>query len=247
MRRLLVLMLALVGLSGCATLDCALYDTSKAIAPTHPVYGTPVLNVIPEDQEVAQAQQRWAQLTGEAHRQGIAVDPPGERLDRIRAVFTRLVAVSHRQHLPWEVHLAAVPDANAFTPGGGMVIVYDGLFGSLVPERDDEALGAVLAHEIAHVALLHPPVRLTWVGLGSLAVKDGRSACDPLPRGGDARTRPQVAGITGMLEVDRPRPAVGRWRGPEERAMKNTRVLVTGAAGKTGWRLKPWGATEESA
>lgn len=41
----------------------------------------------------------------------------------------------------------------------------------------------------------------------------GGPAGDPLPRGGDARSRPQVAGIPGMLEIDRPPATVGRWRG----------------------------------
>ena len=52
------------------------------------------------------------------------------------------------------------------TPGGGMVFVFEGIFtdypggqGFLHP-RDDE-LGAVLAHEIAHVTLMHMAERET--------------------------------------------------------------------------------------
>jgi hypothetical protein len=55
MRRTLLLGIALWWLPGCVTLYQALYDTSKAVAPPHPVYGTPVFNVVPEAQEVAQA------------------------------------------------------------------------------------------------------------------------------------------------------------------------------------------------
>src|SRR5262245_59827327 len=58
MRRTLLLVIALSWLTGCATLDRALYDTSEPVAPPHPVYGTPAFNVVPNDYEVAQAQQR---------------------------------------------------------------------------------------------------------------------------------------------------------------------------------------------
>jgi hypothetical protein len=75
MRRTLLLAIALSWLPGCTTLDQALYDTSKAVAPAHPVYGTPIFNVVPEDHEVAQAQQAWAQLDAAARAHGIAVDP----------------------------------------------------------------------------------------------------------------------------------------------------------------------------
>jgi predicted Zn-dependent protease len=65
---------------------------------------------------------------------------------------------------------------NAFTFGGGMVVVFDGLFGGMVAPNDDDELAAVLAHEIAHVTLLHVPTRQTWAGFGSLAVKKTQDA-----------------------------------------------------------------------
>jgi predicted Zn-dependent protease len=171
MRRTLLLAIVMSWLPGCATLDQALYETSAAVAPPHPVYGTPVFNVVPEAQEVAQAQQTWTQLDSAARQHGIAVDPPGERLARIRTVFLQLVAVAHRQQLRWEAHLLAVPEVNAFTFGGGVVVVFDGLFGEMVAPHDDDELAGVLAHEIAHVTLLHVPTRQTWTAFGSLAVK----------------------------------------------------------------------------
>lgn len=174
MRRTLLLAIVLSWLPGCATLDRTLYDTSTSIAPPHPVYGTPVFNVVPEAQEVAQAQQAWAQLASSARQHNFAVDAPGDRLIRIRTVFAQLVAVAHRQQLPWEVHLLAVPEVNAFTFGGGVVVVFDGLFGEMVAPHDDDELAGVLAHEIAHVTLLHVPTRQTWTSFGSLAVKATR-------------------------------------------------------------------------
>ena len=138
MRSLTAIICAASFLAGCATLealDRGLYDTSRAVAPTHPVTGQPVLNAVSEEQEIRQAQQAWAQLAAEAQREGIVVDPPVPRSRQIAMVFDRLVAVAHRQHLPWEVHLVEVDQVNALTWGGGMVVVLDGLFGGLVLRR----------------------------------------------------------------------------------------------------------------
>lgn len=172
---LVILTAALSGiLFGCAALtelDQASYDASSQLAPSHPVYGTPIFNLVSEEREIAQASQAWAQIEAAAQEQGIAIDPEGERLDGIRSAFQRLVAVAHRRDLPWKVHLLDAEDVNAFTFGGGLVVVLDGLFGGLVdPSRPDE-LAAVLAHEVAHVTLLHLPTRTTWTSFSNLAVK----------------------------------------------------------------------------
>ncbi len=142
--------------------DQALYE----MVPTHPVTGRPMANLLTEEQEVSIAQNSWGRLAAAASSEGIAIDPAGRRLDQIKWVFSGLVAVAHRQHLPWEVHLLRHPMPNAMTPGGGMVLVFEGIFtdypggkGFLQP-RDDE-LAAVLAHEIAHVTLMHRAERET--------------------------------------------------------------------------------------
>ena len=102
MRLALSLVVAALVVPGCATLeglDRGLYDSSRTIAPTHPVTGKPVLNVVSEDREIATAQEIWAAVVEEAQREGILIDAPGPRLTQIRSVFERLVSVAHRQHL----------------------------------------------------------------------------------------------------------------------------------------------------
>ena len=156
-------------------LDRDLYQTSRELAPPHPVTGKPVLNPISEAWEIDLARSVWEAVRSQAEAIGIPVDPPGPRLERVRAVFARLVAVAHRPTLPWEVHLLGLGQANAYTPGGGIVVMLDGIFGGMVAEQDDDELAAVLAHEIAHVAMLHPPAGLSERGLGALMSADARS------------------------------------------------------------------------
>jgi Zn-dependent protease with chaperone function len=150
------------------SIDRGLYEASGAVAPSHPVTGRPVLNVVPEALEVRLARDFFRQYAEQARARGAAVDPPGARLDRVRAIFAGLVSVAHRPQLPWEVHLVDDPSTNAFTAGGGLVVVLSGLWNGMLGEADDAGLAVVLAHEIAHVALLHPPTRVTWLGVGGV-------------------------------------------------------------------------------
>ncbi|MGH7536308.1 MAG: M48 family metallopeptidase, partial [Gemmatimonadales bacterium] len=195
-RRLAAVALAFWTL-GCATLEAVDQAAYESI-PVNPVTGALIFNVISEQTEIQQARDAWTQLVAEAVEKGVAVDSPGSRLDRTRDAFGRLVGVAHRPSLPWEVHLVGVPVVNAFTPGGGMVIVFDGLFGGLIPAEDDDALAAVLAHEIAHVTLLHVPTRMTWSGLGPLVAKHAQ---DPYYQAAYTTEQEAEADRLGVLYV----------------------------------------------
>jgi len=157
-------------------LDRGLYEASGAVAPRHPVTGRFVLNVIPEALEIQMAHDFWQEYRKAALARGAAVDPRGARRDFLRRRFADLVAVAHRPELPWEVHLVEDATPNAFTAGGGLVVVLSGLFDSgLIDDEDPEGgAAAVLAHEIAHVAMLHPPTRLTWLGVGGAISSDAQ-------------------------------------------------------------------------
>ena len=54
-RRLILGCIAPSARNGGAAIDRDLYDLIRGVAPTQPVYGTHVLNVIPETHEIAQA------------------------------------------------------------------------------------------------------------------------------------------------------------------------------------------------
>ena len=155
------------------TIDRTIYEASGAVAPRHPVTGRPVLNVVPEALEVRLARDFFRDYAQRAAARGVAIDPPGARMERVRHSFRRPVGVAHRRHLPWEVHLVDEPIPNAFTAGGGLVVVLAGLWDDMLREHEAEGLATVLAHEIAHVTLLHPPIRTTWLGAGEAMSREG--------------------------------------------------------------------------
>ncbi len=162
----MLLLLGALSASACDSLGTAAKSIDRALyesVPIHPVTGRPVANLISEQQEVQSAEQLHAQIEAECMAKGQSLDSPSAHLDQTRAVFGRLIGVSHRQQLPWQVHVIGAQDVNAFTPGGGYVYVFDGLFGEegLVREGSDDELAAVLAHEIAHVTLLHMSIART--------------------------------------------------------------------------------------
>jgi len=86
----------------------------------------------------------------------------------LQGVVDRLVAPLNTQGTDYKVVLVKDQQINAFTPGGGIIVVQEGL----LMYCDTEAqTAAVLAHEIAHV-LRHHPIRQRQIGI---VRKAGRS------------------------------------------------------------------------
>ncbi|KAH8170582.1 peptidase family m48 domain-containing protein [Sarocladium implicatum] len=111
-------------------------------------------------------------IIADVHRQGGKFLP--ERDPRARAVhrvMQRLIPYSGIADQDWQVFV--IHDdrtANAFVIPGGKVFVHSGLLNVC---HNEDALAAVLGHEIAHTTASHPGERITqlgafWLTLGSL-------------------------------------------------------------------------------
>ena len=72
-----------------------------------------------------------------------------ERLNRIEQ---RLIPVTGRSNLAWQVQEVDGSDVNAITFPGGFIYVYKGL---LDQRLDDDEVAGVLGHETAHAVLSH--------------------------------------------------------------------------------------------
>jgi predicted Zn-dependent protease len=141
--------------TACTEVDQTLQKSSDALAPHDIVTGARELNPESEEAEIKRASEQSAQVIAQEGSKGHATDVDGAMLSHLQGIMDRLVKVSHRPQLPWDIHLVESPTVNAFTVGGGKIFFYRGLFGGLIDENNDNEIAAVMAHEMGHVAARH--------------------------------------------------------------------------------------------
>jgi predicted Zn-dependent protease len=91
----------------------------------------------------------------------------------LQAVVARLTQPLNTQGIKYELVLVKDEQINAFTPGGGIIVVQEGL---LLYCDTEGQIAAVLAHEIAHVLRRHPLTQRKF----TIARKTGRSIAEAL-------------------------------------------------------------------
>ena len=133
MKKLLLVSFSFLLLSGCATYNAAT-DRNELI-------------FISTSQEVGMGKSYHEQIA--KSEKVISAGPEYERLNHIGQ---RVARISDRQDYPYHFFLIDKDDINAFTVPGGYIYFYTGLFRNL---PNDDAIAAVLAHEIGHCAAKH--------------------------------------------------------------------------------------------
>ena len=99
--------------------------------------------------------------------------------NQVKTIGKKLVAVSEDQHYQWEFNLINSAEINAFAVPGGKVAVYAGI---LKIANNENALAAVMGHEVGHVIARHGAERMAQqklVQIGSLAAGVAISDMDP--------------------------------------------------------------------
>ncbi len=94
----------------------------------------------------------------------------GKDLEFVRNVAQKIITVTGRDDLEWELNLIESEEANAFALPGGKIAVYSGL---LPIAKNESGLATVIGHEVAHVIARHGAERMThekFVQLGTMAV-----------------------------------------------------------------------------
>ncbi|CAN5261018.1 M48 family metallopeptidase [soil metagenome] len=130
-----------------------------------PVTGRTQLVDISREQEAALGLQSYQQILSQAD-----VVRGGEVVETVRDIGRRLAAVAEDPGFDWEFNVIDSDQVNAFALPGGKVAVYAGL---LPVAGNDDALAAVMGHEIAHAIARHGAERMAHQKLaqyGSLAV-----------------------------------------------------------------------------
>ena len=88
-----------------------------------------------------------------------------ETLTYLRGIGDKIGAISHRNNLDYNFYIIDEEEINAFALPGGYIFVNKGL----IDKADEDELGFVLAHEIAHVSARHSLKKLqASLGLGLL-------------------------------------------------------------------------------
>jgi predicted Zn-dependent protease len=111
------------------------------------------VNLVSVEEEWRLGQQLERDLAGELR----LVDDRAA-LGYVRAVGQRIVRQTELADLPWEFHVVADPEVNAFNIPGGHVYVHTGL---LTAADNAAELAAVMSHEIAHGVSRHGTEQLT--------------------------------------------------------------------------------------
>lgn len=130
-----------------------------------PVTGRSQLVDISPEQEAALGLQSYREILSQAE-----VVQGGEAVETVRMIGRRLAAVAEDPGFEWEFNVIDSEQVNAFALPGGKVAVYTGL---LPVAGNDDALAAVMGHEIAHAIARHGAERMAHQKLaqyGSLAV-----------------------------------------------------------------------------
>ncbi len=123
----------LVWISGCATFNTATNRSEFIFVST--------------SHEVSMGRDMHAQL---AHQ--YRVDTTSEQAKRLNRIGQKVARVSDRQDYAYEFYLIHADEMNAFTIPGGKIYFFSGLLDKM---PDDNAVAAVLAHEIGHCAAKH--------------------------------------------------------------------------------------------
>lgn len=144
------------------------------------------------DQEVALGLQGFQQILAESQvvREGEAVNEvrevarrlieAGPKLEQHLATTRGVSAVTPWDQFEWEVAVIDSEQANAFCLPGGKMAVYTGI---LPIAQNDDALAAIMGHEIAHAILRHGAERMAQQKLVQIgAVAAGMSTSDMDPR-----------------------------------------------------------------
>lgn len=83
----------------------------------------------------------------------------------LRGIGDKIGAISHRNDLDYNFYIIDEEEINAFALPGGYIFVNKGL----IDKTDEDELGFVLAHEIAHISARHSLKKLqASLGLGLL-------------------------------------------------------------------------------
>jgi hypothetical protein len=148
--------------------------TATANAPVPPPYSAPntqlryggylvFRNLIPSPMLEAQAAEEFSQITYGAQYANRLYGDTDAHVTRVRSIVDKLIPYSLKwneraKNWKWDVAVVRSPDIRMYCLPGGKIVVYSGLLDRM--RLNDDELGMLIGHEIAHALREHARVRL---------------------------------------------------------------------------------------
>jgi len=147
---------------------------AAASAPTPPSYSAPntqlryggylvFRNLIPSPMLEAQAAEEFSQITYGAEHANRLYGDTDAHVTRVRSIVDKLIPYSLKwneraRNWKWDVAVVRSPDIRMYCLPGGKIVVYSGLLDRA--RLNDNELGMLIGHEIAHALREHARERL---------------------------------------------------------------------------------------
>jgi hypothetical protein len=153
----ILLTLLVILTTSCAQMqqvDRGLYGIANSVTQRDTVTGARKFNMSGRPQQIQQGNANAIKLIEAYQQKGAPLNAEIDRsqYNRLTRIFSRIHAVSHFKDENWSVYMIPDESFNAFTTGGSIVVVHYGLMQAL---DSDDAVAAVIGHEIAHVSAGH--------------------------------------------------------------------------------------------
>jgi hypothetical protein len=120
-------------------------------------------NLIPSSMLEGQAAEEFDQIVHGADHAHRLYPPTDPRVERVRTITDKLIPYSLKwsdrtKHWKWDVAVIRSPDIRIYCLPGGKIIVYGGMLDRV--KLNDNELGMLIGHEIAHALREHARERL---------------------------------------------------------------------------------------
>ncbi|KAJ1478730.1 peptidase family M48-domain-containing protein [Baffinella frigidus] len=118
---------------------------------------------ISKEKELEMGRISYQQALQQAQRRGHAILPPNHPSSKLVRKIGDRIAAATQLDFPWEFTVVHSPQVNAFCSPGGKVVVYSGLLQLF--NHNEEAVAAVLAHEVGHAVARHGVEQLGFANI----------------------------------------------------------------------------------
>jgi hypothetical protein len=120
-------------------------------------------NLIPSPMLEAQSAEEFDQIARGAEHMNRLYPPTDARVKRVQAIVDKLIPYSLKwndraKNWKWDIAVLRSPDIRVYCLPGGKIVVYGGMLDKVRP--NDNELGMLLGHEIAHALREHARERL---------------------------------------------------------------------------------------